>query len=90
MKKNRYEKAYQSLLKLRFHPLQAARDLYYIHCQLEIEESIVGKTNYVSRFVQLFTVPRIRRATLAAFTVMIAQQVSFLGWTSLFNCANNC
>ncbi|KAF2171108.1 hypothetical protein M409DRAFT_64087 [Zasmidium cellare ATCC 36951] len=85
MKKNRYEKAYQSLLKLRFHPLQAARDLYYIHCQLEIEESIVGKTNYVSRFVQLFTVPRIRRATLAAFTVMIAQQMCGINIISFYS-----
>lgn len=75
MKKNRYQKAYKSLLKLRFHPLQAARDLYYIHCQLKIEASIVGKSNYVSRFVQLFTIPRVRRATLASFVVMIAQQV---------------
>lgn len=75
MKKNRYDKAYKSLLKLRFHPLQAARDMYYIHCQLQIEAKIVGNTNYVTRFTQLFTVPRIRRATAASFVVMIAQQV---------------
>ncbi|KAF7189925.1 putative polyol transporter 6 [Pseudocercospora fuligena] len=75
MKKNRYAKAYKSLLKLRFHPLQAARDLYYIHAQLQIEASIVGKSNYVTRFAQLFTIPRVRRATLASFVVMIAQQM---------------
>lgn len=75
MKKNRYEKAYKSLLRLRHHPIQAARDLYYIHCQLEIEASIVGKSNYFSRFGQLFTIPRVRRATLASFVVMIAQQM---------------
>ncbi|KAI5365388.1 putative major facilitator, sugar transporter, major facilitator superfamily [Septoria linicola] len=75
MKKNRYQKAYKSLLRLRFHPLQAARDLYYIHSQLQIEASIVGKSNYVTRFVQLFTIPRVRRATLASFVVMIAQQM---------------
>jgi hypothetical protein len=75
MKKNRYEKAYKSLLRLRHHEIQAARDLYYIHCQLQIEASIVGKSNYVSRFVQLFTIPRVRRATLASFVVMIAQQM---------------
>jgi hypothetical protein len=78
MKKNRYEKAYKSLLRLRHHEIQAARDLYYIHCQLQIEASIVGKSNYFSRFAQLFTIPRVRRATLASFVVMIAQQmVSF-------------
>ncbi|CAK1366540.1 Arabinose-proton symporter [Cercospora beticola] len=75
MKKNRYHKAYKSLLRLRFHPLQAARDLYYIHSQLQVEASIIGKSNYVTRFVQLFTIPRVRRATLASFTVMIAQQM---------------
>ncbi|KAG8629321.1 hypothetical protein KVT40_003186 [Elsinoe batatas] len=75
MKKNRYQKAYKSLLRLRHHPIQAARDLYYIHCQLQVEASIVGKTNYVSRFFQLFTIPRVRRATLASFVVMIAQQM---------------
>ena len=75
MKKNRYADAYRSLLRLRWSPLQAARDLYYIHAQLQVEARIVGKTNYVSRFTQLFTVPRVRRATLAAFTVMIAQQM---------------
>ncbi|KAI7231277.1 MFS transporter [Hortaea werneckii] len=75
MKKNRYQKAYRSLLKLRHHPIQAARDLYYIHCQLQIEASIVGKSNYVSRFTQLFTIPHVRRATMASFVVMIAQQM---------------
>lgn len=75
MKQNRYEKAYKSLLRLRHHQIQAARDLYYIHCQLQIEASIVGKSNYFSRFAQLFTIPRVRRATLASFVVMIAQQM---------------
>ena len=81
MKKNRYEKAYKSLLRLRHHKIQAARDLYYIHCQLQVEASIVGESNYFSRFAQLFTIPRVRRATLASFVVMIAQQmVSLLHW----------
>jgi hypothetical protein len=75
MKKNRYQEAYASLRKLRFHPLQAARDLYYIHCQLQVEKAIVGQSNYVTRFTQLFTIPRVRRATLASFVVMIAQQM---------------
>jgi sugar porter (SP) family MFS transporter len=75
MKKNRYQKAFDSLLKLRNNPLQAARDLYYIHSQLEIEKTVIGDSNYVTRFIQLFTIPRVRRATLASFTVMIAQQM---------------
>ncbi|KAM5355620.1 hypothetical protein ACJ41O_002266 [Fusarium nematophilum] len=75
MKKNRYSDAMQSLLRLRNHPIQAGRDLYYIHAQLEIELEFIGKGNYVGRFIELFTVPRIRRATLASFIVMIAQQM---------------
>jgi MFS family permease len=75
MKKNRYPEAYTSLLKLRNNPLQAARDIYYIHAQLEIERVIIGPNNYLTRFGQLFTIPRLRRATLASFTVMIAQQM---------------
>jgi len=55
--------------------MQAARDLYYIYAQLKVEAEIVGKSNYVKRFIELFTIPRVRRATLASFTVMIAQQM---------------
>ena len=68
-------KAYKSLCRLRNTPLQAARDLYYIHAQIKIEQGIIGESNYVTRFVELFTIPRVRRATLASFTVMIAQQM---------------
>ncbi|KAJ4213957.1 hypothetical protein NW759_010486 [Fusarium solani] len=75
MKKNRYPEAWESLMKLRHDPIQVARDIYYISAQLEIEDQLVGQTNYVSRFTQLFTIPRVRRASLAAFTVMIAQQM---------------
>jgi len=75
IKHNKHEKAYKSLLKLRNHPLQAARDLYYISTQIEIEAEIVGESTYISRFGQLFTIPRVRRATLASFVVMIAQQM---------------
>lgn len=75
MKKGRYPQAYRSLIRLRFTELQAARDLYYIHSQLKIEEALIGQSNYAKRFVELFTVPRIRRATLASFVVMIAQQM---------------
>ncbi|KAK5117303.1 hypothetical protein LTR62_005920 [Meristemomyces frigidus] len=75
MKKGRYAQAYKSLLKLRNHPIQAARDLYYVHAQLLVEHKIIGNTNYAKRIVELFTIPRVRRATLASFVVMIAQQM---------------
>ena len=82
MKKKRYAKAYRALLRLRNSPLQAARDLYYVHAQLVqedilVEESSVVKTNgnFFTRFIELFTIPRIRRATQASGIVMIAQQM---------------
>jgi len=76
IKKGHMRKAYNSLVVLRNSKLQAARDLYYIACQIAEERAIVGQQgNYITRWCELFTVPRIRRATLAAFTVMIAQQM---------------
>ncbi|TIC97698.1 putative polyol transporter 2 [Colletotrichum higginsianum] len=75
IKKNRYPDAMKSLLRLRNHPIQAARDIYYIHSQLQVEAEIIGRSNYAKRFLELFTIPRVRRATLASFTVMIAQQM---------------
>ncbi len=39
------------------------------------EERTHVRSNYAQRFVELFTISRIRRSTLAAFTVMLAQQM---------------
>jgi len=81
VKKGNYAKAYKSLLRLRNTPLQAARDLYYIHTQLVQEELLLQQagfsktSNFFTRFVELFTIPRIRRATQASGIVMIAQQM---------------
>jgi len=75
MKKGKYPQAYRSLLRLRNTPIQAARDLYLVHAQLIEESHIIGQSSYFGRFVELFTIPRVRRATLASFTVMIAQQM---------------
>ncbi|KAL9137568.1 MAG: hypothetical protein Q9175_001222 [Cornicularia normoerica] len=93
IKKHRYNDAFRSLKRLRNTPLQAARDLYYIHAQVRLEEIMLGdgdiqrrnfengkehftnRGRYLARFVQLFTIARVRRATLASFVVMIAQQM---------------
>ncbi|KAJ6187681.1 hypothetical protein N7519_002589 [Penicillium mononematosum] len=75
IRRGEMSKAYRSLCRLRNTPLQAARDLYYIHAQIKIEMELIGKSNYVSRFIELFTIPRVRRATLASFVVMIGQQM---------------
>ena len=75
IKKKRFAQAYKSFKRLRNHELLAARDLYYINAQIEVEHDLIGETNYFKRFSELFTVPRVRRATLASWTVMIAQQM---------------
>jgi MFS family permease len=81
MLKKNYKKAYRSLLRLRNSPLQAARDLYYVHAQLIQEDVLIEEagltkdTNILTRFVELFTIPRVRRATQASGIVMIAQQM---------------
>ncbi|KAM0787701.1 hypothetical protein ACM66B_003761 [Microbotryomycetes sp. NB124-2] len=75
MKKGRYPKAWRSFLRLRNSPIQAARDMFYVHAQLEIEAVFMDKGNYLTRFIELWTKPRVRRATVAASTVMIAQQM---------------
>ncbi|KAL8960157.1 MAG: hypothetical protein Q9193_003093 [Seirophora villosa] len=90
IKKRRFPDAFNSLVRLRNTEVQAARDLYYIQAQVRLEEEALGggdiitsdgqerpsaSGGYFSRFMQLFMYPRIRRATLAAFVVMIAQQM---------------
>jgi hypothetical protein len=75
MKHGKNDKAFQSFLKLRSHPIISARDFYYSYViyQEELRES-AGST-YFSRLADCFTVPRIRRANYGASTVMIAQQM---------------
>ncbi|KOS22529.1 putative polyol transporter 1 [Escovopsis weberi] len=85
IKKKRYRDAMASMLRLRNNPVQAARDLYYIHVQLQVEGQLVASKSYTGRFVELFTVPRIRRATLAAFTVMSAQQMCGINMMAFYS-----
>lgn len=75
MKKNRYPEAFASFSKLRLAPIIAARDLYYSHVLYEEERKLGRGVSYVARFRELFTVPRIRRASWASAMVMIAQQM---------------
>jgi hypothetical protein len=62
-------------------PVQAARDLYYAHALLRqedilIQETGVAKTsNFFTRFIELATIPRVRRAAQASGIVMIGQQM---------------
>lgn len=76
MKTTRYQDAYASFRRLRNTELQAA-DLYYVHHQLMEGFAVLRGANYFTCFFELFTIPRVRRASLAAFIVMIAQQVIY-------------
>lgn len=81
LSKGRYKQAYASLKRLRMTELQAARDLYYIHSQMVYEQVLLDqkgltkKSNFFTRFMELFTIPRVRRATQASGIAMIAQQM---------------
>ncbi|KAL4914368.1 hypothetical protein BDW62DRAFT_190433 [Aspergillus aurantiobrunneus] len=71
MIRNRYHAAYNALCQFRPSPLQAARDLYYIHSALKAEEKMrEGK----QLWREMFTVPRNRRAAQSSFFVMFMQQ----------------
>ncbi|MCJ1470757.1 hypothetical protein MMC07_009404 [Pseudocyphellaria aurata] len=77
--KDQYSDAFKSLCYLRDTPFHghAARVLRYIYpyAQLLEEPEIISHNNYVTRFIELFTIPCVRRATLATFLVMLAQQM---------------
>lgn len=81
VKKGKTLKAWNSLLRLRHTRLQAARDLYYMEKLLEAEDDHIRNgglsvtSNMFTRFIELFKIPRIRRATWASGIVMIGQQM---------------
>ena len=59
------------MLRLRSTPLQAARDMFYTNALLEAEADVQRGRNLV---LDLFRVPRNRRAAKAACLVMFMQQ----------------
>ena len=72
MQRDRYDKAYQSMCRLRFNKVQAARDMYYMFTLLQAESSMKLGRN---KMLELITVPRNRRALIASELVMFLQQV---------------
>ncbi|KAF7355379.1 hypothetical protein MSAN_01454500 [Mycena sanguinolenta] len=40
-----------------------------------MEFTVLRGSTYIRRFIELFTIPRVHRATLASWVVMIAQQM---------------
>lgn len=65
--------AFHSLCRLRNTELQAACEMLLFHRQRKLTTK-KANNGYVKTLQELFTVPQVRRATLAAYTTMIAQQ----------------
>ena len=75
MKHGKVAQGFRSMVRLRAHPIIAARDFYYSYIIYEEEIKLAGGEGYFSRLWDCFRVPRIRRANYGASTVMIAQQM---------------
>ncbi|KAL4872658.1 hypothetical protein BDV12DRAFT_193380 [Aspergillus spectabilis] len=97
IRKGEYKKAFQSLRHLRGSDVQACKDLYYIHSQLQFEsqkrlpdytadgndwlereiyqDEEIKKMTFLKRITALWSIPRNRRACLAALIVMASQQL---------------
>jgi MFS family permease len=48
MKRGHYKTAYQNLVLLRFHPILAAKELLYVHCQAEVEARFLAHNRRAS------------------------------------------
>ncbi|KAF7360872.1 putative Facilitated glucose transporter [Mycena sanguinolenta] len=85
MKHNKHAKAFQSFLKIRAHPIIAARDFYHSYVIYREEVIQARGANYFSRLWDCFKVPRIRRANYGASTVMLAQQMCGINIISFYS-----
>ncbi|KAJ9621930.1 hypothetical protein H2203_006811 [Taxawa tesnikishii (nom. ined.)] len=85
MKHNNHAKGFRSMLRLRAHPIIAARDFYYSCVIYEEELKEARGAGYFSRLWDCFAVPRIRRANYGASTVMIAQQMCGINIISFYS-----
>lgn len=64
------KKAFKSFQRLRYSNIQAARDTYYTYIGVELEREANKGKNLFTKFGELFTVPRNRRATWATWILM--------------------
>jgi len=85
MKNGRHAEAFISMMRLRAHPIIAARDFYYSYVNYEEEIKVARGAGYFRRLADCFTVPRIRRANYGASTVMLAQQMCGINSTFIEN-----
>lgn len=80
MQQGRHAAAFESLCKLRFNKVQAARDQFYMYKGLEAEQGIRLRQSKVK---EMITVPRNRRAMIGSEIVMFMQRASI---SSRFRC----
>lgn len=73
MGQERHDKAFESLCKLRFEKLAAARDCFYQYTLLKEEGSYRGIPTW-KRMIEMFTIRRNRNGALGAWVVMFMQQ----------------
>ncbi|GAM36002.1 hexose transport-related protein [Talaromyces pinophilus] len=91
MIKKKHKQAFNSLLRLRNTQLQAARDLYFIHASLVQEDILLEEGGFskdasmITRFIEVWTIPRNRRAAQASGIVMIAQQMCGINIISFYS-----
>lgn len=78
MEKGKFDRAYNSLCRLRKHQIQAARDMYYAYKLLEVETAERQGRNAWREF---FLVRRNRRAAQSAFFVMVCITQRYLYFT---------
>jgi MFS family permease len=76
MKKQRYQESFKAFCRIRNTEVQAARDLYYAHCQIREENQAIAGTSLFKRMWELVAVPRLRRASMASAWIVISQQFS--------------
>ncbi|KAI9146739.1 Polyol transporter 5 [Paramyrothecium foliicola] len=85
MKHGRHAEAFQSMRKLRAHPIIGARDFYYSYVIYQEELKEAKGAGYFARLWDCFAVPRIRRANYGASTVMLAQQMCGINIISFYS-----
>ncbi|KAK7028776.1 facilitated glucose transporter [Favolaschia claudopus] len=85
MKHGKHDQAFQSYLRIRSHPIIAARDLYISYVMYLEEIANAKGASYFARLRDCFTVPRIRRANYGASTVMLAQQMCGINIISFYS-----
>jgi sugar porter (SP) family MFS transporter len=80
-----YRGAFRSLNRLRNIELQAAKELYAMHLQASNIIPSEQRAGFSLKLVELLKIPRIRRATLAAFVVMLSQQLCGINIISFYS-----